>query len=468
MEDASEFVEEPFPHRSPALAGLLSLIVPGAGQLYLGERTRGLGFLVVTAVLAGLLTWLRIPALYIGLLPFWLWNAWDARQRAQGRRPSFVLGFALAAFVVYAIGWQVTEISVGNLVLGVSKIEPVVSGLVHPDVAVRDVEVVEADRPFQSPCSESPPAVAQPGSGEPYLIAEPTCGDVSDTISIRGGDFPPSRKGKLWWKNPIGQESRLRAEGQFVDFQTDAQGQFSLQIPVPDVVPASFRSGPQMHVIEARMSRPVGTPHPSKTFWLVVERMGETIAQALMATTLGIFLAVPVSFFGARNLMAVNPAGTAVYYATRTVLNILRSIEPLIMAIVFVVWVGLGPFAGVLALVVHSIAALGKLYSEAIESIDPGPIEAVTATGANRAQVVVYAVLPQVLPPFVAFSIYRWDINVRMSTILGFVGGGGIGFLLQQWIRLSAFREAATAIWAIAIVVTLLDFASAQVRERIV
>jgi phosphonate transport system permease protein len=468
MQDTDKSVPETASPRSPALAGLLSLIIPGVGQLYLGERNRGLSFLGVAVILAGLLTWLHIPALYLGLLPFWLWNAWDARQRARGQRPSFVLGFVLVAVVVYAIGWQVTEISVGKLILGVPKIRPVVASLVQPDVMTRDVEVVEAVRAFESPCSDSPPPVAQPGASGPYLVAEPTCGDVGDVITIRGGNFAPSHTGELWWQNPIGQQSRLRAGGQFVDFQTDSQGQFSKQIAVPDVVPQSFQRGPQMHQIIARISQPVGNPHPSKTFWLVVERMGETIAQALMATTLGILLAVPVSFFGARNLMAVNPVGTTIYYATRTVLNILRSIEPLIMAIVFVVWVGLGPFAGVLALVAHSIAALGKLYSEAIESIDPGPIEAVTATGANRAQVVVYAVLPQVLPPFVAFSIYRWDINVRMSTILGFVGGGGIGFLLQQWIRLSAFREAATAIWAIAIVVTALDYASAQVRERIV
>ncbi len=468
MEDATQFVEQAVPHRSPALVALLSLILPGAGQFYLGERNRGLSFLGAAIVVAGLLAWLAMPALYLGLLPFWLWNAWDAYQRAQGQRPSFLLGFILIALVIYAIGWQVTEISIDDLILGAPKIQPVVRSLLQPDVLTRDVRVTEAIRPFESPCSEAPPAMALPAPEEPYLIAEPTCADVGETITIRGGNFPPSRAGQLRWKNPIGQESRLRMGGEFANFETDDQGQFSREITVPDVVPASFRVGPQIHEIKARISQPVGSPHTSETFWLVARRMGETIAQALMATTLGILLAMPVSFFGARNLMAVNPVGKAVYYVTRTLLNILRSIEPLIMAIVFVVWVGLGPFAGVLALVVHSIAALGKLYSEAIESIDPGPIEAVTATGANRAQVVVYAVLPQVLSPFVAFSIYRWDITVRMSTILGFVGGGGIGFLLQQWIRLSAYREAATAIWAIAIVVTLLDYASAQVRERIV
>jgi phosphonate transport system permease protein len=374
----------------------------------------------------------------------------------------------LIVVAVYAIGWQVTDISLPNLILGAPKIRPVVRSLLRPDMLVRNVEVQEAIFVFESPCSEMPPAIVQPSAGQLYLIAEPTCGNVGDPITLRGGNFLASQTGEVWWENPIGQESRLRAEGQFVDFETDGQGQFSRPITVPDVVPELFRSGPQNHEIKARIATPVGRPHFSETFWLVLQRMGETIAQALMATTLGILLAVPISFFAARNLMLFNPVGAATYYMTRTILNILRSVEPLIMAIVFVVWVGLGPFAGVLALIVHTIAALGKLYSEAIESIDPGPIEAITATGANRVQVVMFAVLPQVLPPFVAFSIYRWDINVRMSTVLGFVGGGGIGFLLQQWIHLSEYNEAATAIWAIAIAVTVLDYASAQVRERIV
>jgi ABC-type phosphate/phosphonate transport system permease subunit len=120
------------------------------------------------------------------------------------------------------------------------------------------------------------------------------------------------------------------------------------------------------------------------------------------------------------------PVGLIVYYITRTILNAMRSVEPLIMAIVFAIWVSIGPFAGVLALTLHSIAALGKLYSEQVESIDPGPIEAITATGATRLQTIVYGVVPQIVPPYIAFTLYRWDINVRMSTIIGFVGGGSI------------------------------------------
>jgi len=468
MEEVKTHIEALKPHRSPALAGLLSALVPGLGQWYTGARERGLALLGSVVTLALLLIWLRLPWLYLSLVPVWVWNVWDARQLARGQRASITAAALLVALSVYAIGWQVTEIDLGKLALGMPKIRPVVRSLLRPDVLTRDVEVLDTVVEIQVPCSDTPPPIATPKPNEPYLVIEPSCGEIGDVVTLRGSNLPPSTKGEIWWENPIGQEQRLRQRGEFVNFETDASGQFTIQIVVPEAVPESFRVGAQIHHVIARISHEVGNPHPSETFWLVVERMGETIAQALMATTLGILIAIPLSFLGARNLMAVNPIGTAVYYAARTAFNILRSIEPLIMAIVFVVWVGLGPFAGVLALVAHSVAALAKLYSEAIESIDPGPIEAITATGANRLQVIIYAVIPQVLPPFVAFSVYRWDINVRMSTIIGFVGGGGIGFLLQQWIRLSEYNAAGTAIWAIAVVVSVLDYLSAQVRERIV
>jgi phosphonate transport system permease protein len=135
---------------------------------------------------------------------------------------------------------------------------------------------------------------------------------------------------------------------------------------------------------------------------------------------------------------------------------------------VFVIWVGVGPFAGVLALTLHSIASLGKLYSEQVENIDAGPLEAIKSTGANRLQTIIYGVVPQIVPPYIAFTMYRWDINVRMSTIIGFVGGGGIGFLLQQQINLLRYNQAGVAVLAIAIVVSVLDYASAAIREHIV
>jgi phosphonate ABC transporter permease subunit PhnE len=165
---------------------------------------------------------------------------------------------------------------------------------------------------------------------------------------------------------------------------------------------------------------------------------------------------------------ATLPIGTTIYFITRTILNATRSVESLVMVIVFAVWVGIGPFAGALALALHTIAALAKLYSEQVESILPGPLEAIQATGANRMQLIAYAVVPQIIPPYISFTMYRWDINVRMSTIIGFAGGGGIGFLLQQNINLLDYRAASAQMLAIAIVVATMDFVSSTLRERFV
>jgi ABC-type phosphate/phosphonate transport system permease subunit len=186
---------------------------------------------------------------------------------------------------------------------------------------------------------------------------------------------------------------------------------------------------------------------------------------AVPAVVVGVLLLV-ISFIV--DVQRPVPVGVIVYNITRTILNTLRSIEPLIMVVAFAVWVGIGPFAGVMALALHTIAGLGKLYSEQVENILVGPIEAVLATGANRLQTIVYAVIPQIVPPYIAFTIYRWDINVRMSTIIGFGGGGGIGFLVQQNLNLLKYRDASVQMIAIAIVVATLDFASARVRERII
>jgi len=162
------------------------------------------------------------------------------------------------------------------------------------------------------------------------------------------------------------------------------------------------------------------------------------------------------------------PTGLVIYSITRTILNATRSVEALVMAIVFVIAVGIGPFAGVLALGLHTIVSLAKLYSEQVESILPGPMEAVEATGANRLQTIIYAVVPQIIPPYISYTMYRWDINVRMSTIIGFVGGGGIGFLLQQNINLLNYRAAAAQMLAIAVVVAAMDYVSSVLRQKVV
>jgi len=160
--------------------------------------------------------------------------------------------------------------------------------------------------------------------------------------------------------------------------------------------------------------------------------------------------------------------GPLIYTVIRFFLNGTRSIEPFVWALIFVTWFRLGPFPGMVALLVHSVAALGKLYSEQIESIDQGPLEAVRASGANELQTIVYAVVPQIIPPFISFTIYRWDINVRMSTIIGLVGGGGIGQLLFQYQNLGQWRKTSVAVILIVAVVMTLDNISARIREHII
>lgn len=199
----------------------------------------------------------------------------------------------------------------------------------------------------------------------------------------------------------------------------------------------------------------------------VAGKLIETIAMGLLATLLSTIFALPISFFAAHNIMARVPGGTFIYYVMRTLLNIVRAVDTVIWGLLVIVWVGLGSFAGVIALTIHSVAALGKLYSEEIEHIDPGPIEAVTATGANLFQVIRYAVFPQIIPPFLAYTLLRWDINMRMATVVGFVAGGGIGFFVLETIRKGAYEQYAAALWAIALVIIIVDYISAKWRERI-
>lgn len=199
----------------------------------------------------------------------------------------------------------------------------------------------------------------------------------------------------------------------------------------------------------------------------MIKALIETIFLALMSTVFAIPFAFFISFFAARNLMPRTLIGTGVYVIIRTIATIGRSIEAIVWAIIFCVWVGIGPFAGMLALWVHSIAALIKLYSEQIENIDPGPVEAIKATGAATLQVWRYAVIPQILSPFLAFTIYRWDINVRMATIVGFVGGGGIGLALQQQQQMLAWRSVGLIMWLIALVVWVMDMISGAVRQSL-
>ncbi len=365
--------------------------------------------------------------------------------------------FLAIAIVVYIYGWRVTEINLGTLVRDVKDIKPLVVDLVRPEILVREKQEIRLAVEYPIPCPEGFHSQPEEIKGA-ILEVSPGCGEAEEVlVTLRNAR--PNTAARIEWHFPVG-TNQLVTQG-----VTDETGGLRLRFKRPKPTLGGEKG---VHGVEVFLSWEEGPMRISDTLKTVVEKMVETIFLALMATTFGVLLALPVSFFGARNLMMTTRWGAITYYLVRLVFNILRSVETLIWAVIFVVWVGIGPFAGVLALTVHSIAALAKLYSEAIESIDPGPIEAITATGASRLQTIVYAVVPQVVPPFIAFTIYRWDINVRMSTVVGLVGGGGIGYILIQYINLLQYRRAAVAMWAIVIVVSAMDYLSGYVREKIV
>jgi phosphonate transport system permease protein len=276
---------------------------------------------------------------------------------------------------------------------------------------------------------------------------------------LRGENLSPTAEVRIFWRLPDGKSLTVKR------ITTDANGAFAELIQARPI--AATKDGKPAH-LEAETSLPSGPLHPAKTLNDVVNAMFVTIFMALLATTLGTILAIPLSFLAARNITYRGRLGKAVYFITRSFLNIIRSYEPLVMATIFALIVGFGnPFAGVLALVIVTTASLGKMFSESVEGIDNGPIEAITATGANRAQVILYGVVPQIIPDFLSFTIYHWDINVRISTIIGFVGGGGIGYFLSQAINTFAYHKAGTALLAIIIVVWVLDFLSSEVRKQL-
>jgi phosphonate transport system permease protein len=295
-----------------------------------------------------------------------------------------------------------------------------------------------------------------PTSG-PRLVPAVPCAEPRDKFQVEGFDLPPNTELQLRWRLPSDQYF----PGPFIS--TDADGYFSAEFEARPIV-ATKDGVPSK--IEVELQVPVGAPHPSATGYEVLDAMIVTLFMALLATLFAVLVAAPLSFLAARNVMGPRPLPTAIYYVTRTVFSIFRSYEPIILATLFAFWVGFGPFAGAMALAIVTIASLGKLYSEAVENIDRGPVEALTASGANGLQVVLYGIVPQIVPDFISYTIYHWDINVRISTIIGYVGGGGIGYYLSQMINTSQNNKAGTALWAIIAVVWAMDFLSAEVRKR--
>jgi phosphonate transport system permease protein len=207
----------------------------------------------------------------------------------------------------------------------------------------------------------------------------------------------------------------------------------------------------------------------------------ETFAISFMGTLLAVAVALPIVFFASRNLIysgllyEMEPkqgwkrsARMIPYLAAKSVLNILRTIPEMVWALIFVFLVGLGPFPGVLALGVHTGGVLGKLFGEVLEDVDSQPIESLQSTGASRLQILFYGILPQVLPQFVSYTLYRWEVNIRVAAVLGLVGAGGLGQRIHIAISLFLENQLLTLIIAIYILVTIVDYLSAYLRRKMI
>jgi len=613
-------------------------------------------------------------------------NPKDNNKKASPWK-SLQFGLAiLAGLIIYAYGFQITKVDLEDLrsERRQESLVRVMRALAKPDILAYDQKEEVINSPVYVTCpGGGAPALDEPDKTGPYLVITPTCANPGEIVKVEGFNFAPNTTGPLRFV-PGNDPSNVVSLGRD-NVETDSTGHFVFDLTLPK------RPSEDLQYIRATLRQNVGSPHFTKTAHDTWEKIIETVFLALLATTFGTFLAIPLSFIAARNLMkpvksplasialsilgwpigivlgylvvhwveglsapfarnipinlisaivapilawlglrwalpqeetskpgtslqftrlvvlflsvlvsfyglfqlaslAMNlgrlgvttlgplaflgnflfqsgdivsvvtptlgglavggalssfmgrlgqrstekfspsgakifnvvvsilagatifgligrlaewlyqignplytlwgpiltgsllglalgiftkskdtlPIGMIIYYITRTFLNGLRSIEALVMAIVFVIAVGIGPFAGVIALGLHTIVSLAKLYSEQVESIMAGPLEAIQATGANRLQTIVYAVIPQIIPPYISYTMYRWDINVRMSTIIGFVGGGGIGFLLQQNINLLNYRAASAQMFAIAIVVASMDYISSVLREKYV
>lgn len=215
------------------------------------------------------------------------------------------------------------------------------------------------------------------------------------------------------------------------------------------------------------MARFLAEAFPPDLSWEVLgpslEATVVTLWIGLLGTTLSVPSAILLAVLGARTT-SPHPL---VYQAARSVLSFFRAVPDIVFALIFVTAVGLGPFAGVLALICHNTGVMGKLWAESMEEIDRGPQEALRTAGANRTQQVAHATLPMVVPQFVGLLLYRFDVNVRSSLVLGLVGAGGIGLLINQSIKSFQFDEMLTHIIVVLVLIVVVDQVSALIRQRL-
>ncbi len=400
------------------LPAIASLLIPGSGQFIENRRWRSLVIFLAATISFFLVNWglteykvgqigqsgFVTTWLWLPLILFWIWNVLDAYFLSNGKSINTFPALVIVALITYVIAWNVTSVKLDRLVTRFDDAKKIMNLLINPELA----KVVTGNQ--VQACSWN--CVVE------YIGAK-----------ISGTQPPQNIQISNDLLDIFGQITKTAAPAWMVNLGLASEGQ--------------------------------------EITTYVAGKMVETIAIGLLATIFSTILAFPISFFAAHNIMSRVPGGQVIYFAMRGILNVVRAIDTVVWGLIVIVWVGLGSFAGVIALTIHSIAALGKLYSEEIEHIDPGPVEALTATGANLIQTIRYGVIPQITPSFLAYTLLRWDINMRSATVIGFVAGGGIGFFVIETIRAGAFQLYASALWVTAVVIILVDYISSKLRENI-
>jgi phosphonate ABC transporter permease subunit PhnE len=402
---------------NPILAALASLVIPGLGQMLSKKVWRGITFLAFALISSYLTYWsfahFNIGQVQIGswttswlwapTILFWLWNSFDSYRLARGKSLSPMLAVLCAAIVLYVVAWNITDVNISRMVNNFGDMKAIATQLANPDY----ISTVKGGKTVVCGWSCLVDFVSNKIQGKPTAPIGPS-ENLGNIFGQKGKVDPP------FWQIWLGMAKK------------------------GDRIPGTETG-----------------------------KLVETIAIGLMATLFSTIIAIPVSFLAAYNIMSRVPGGKPIYFVMRLILNFIRAIDTIVWGLIIIVWVGLGSFAGVIALTIHSIAALAKLFSEEIEHIDPGPVEAIEAAGGNFFQILRYGVIPQIVPPFLSYTLLRWDINMRSATVIGFVAGGGIGFFVVETIRQGAYQMYAAALWAVAVVIILVDAISSHWRNRI-
>lgn len=276
-------------------------------------------------------------------------------------------------------------------------------------------------------------------------------------------------------------KDRYVAEGRDIDTVAIQREARQLSDQRGAAMPADDRAAMVQEEYERISDERKGGYFPPETAWPLLKTylvaLIETVAIAIWGTLIAFIAAIPMSMFAASNTLELMVQGDGMHqrvirwfgqFAARRMLDFCRGFNEFVMALIFVAVIGLGPYAGVLALAIHTFGILGKVFSEAIEQIEPGQVEAVTASGAGPAQIMAFSVIPQIMPLIVSYTLLRFESNVRSATILGFVGAGGIGFLMFDKINGYLYREVCTMMIIVIVSVTIIDYMCGILRRRFV